>query len=202
MEKFQKLKSFYLQLFPEMTDENWDKCAAMLKIRKIKKRDYYLKVGEVCNTVAFVNSGLVRMYYELDDKEKIICFIGEHQYVSEYQSFLTRHPSMIYIQALEDLELVETSYQDLQHLYSTMPEANIIGRLIAEQLFVNINATGLLERMESIEQRYLRLIEEQPELLQKVPQYMIASYLGITPEAFSRVKARMNKDKKPASLSY
>ncbi len=202
MEKFNKLKSFYLQLFPGMTEEGWQKCASLLSFRKLKKRDYYLKEGEVCNTVSFINKGLVRMFYEIEGKEKIMCFIGEHAYVSEYQSFLTRKPSMIYIQALEDLELIDTTYHNLQYLYSTMPEANLIGRLIAEQLYISMNESSLIERKESIEQRYLRLIEEQPMLLQKVPQYMIASFLGITPEALSRVKARMVKDRKPMALVY
>ena len=128
--------------------------------------------------------------------------MNEGMYVSEYASFLTRTPSFQYIQALEDTELVETNYENLQKLYREIPEANIIGRLIAEQMFIRINEINIISTKETIEQRYRRLINEQPWLLQKVPQYMIASLLNVTPEALSRVKARMNKTQKAPVMVY
>jgi CRP-like cAMP-binding protein len=81
-----------------------------------------------------------------------------------------------------------------------VPEANLLGRLIAEQLFIKLNEGQETEVKATIEQRYQDLINEQPWLLQQVPQYMIASYLGITPEALSRARGRMNRKGKINAL--
>ena len=201
-EGFLKLKAFYKQLLPSMTEESWSVCQSKLTSRQLKKGDFLLREGAACNQVSFINKGMVRMYYLAGGKEKVVCFFNENSYVSDYQSFLTRRPAHNYIQALEDTEVIETSYDNLQALYKTMPEANTIGRLIAEQMFIMINESHDIEKRESLEKRYTRLINEQPWLLQKVPQYMIASLLNITPEALSRVKARMNKTRKIAEVVY
>ncbi len=201
-DKFSKLKAYYKELLPSMTEESWAICQNLLNIRTFKKGEFLLKEGGICNHVSFINSGLIRYYYIAEGREKTLCFMNEGMYVSEYASFLTRTPSFQYIQALEDTELVETNYENLQKLYREIPEANIIGRLIAEQMFIRINEINIISTKETIEQRYRRLINEQPWLLQKVPQYMIASLLNVTPEALSRVKARMNKTQKAPVMVY
>ncbi len=192
--KFEKLKAFYTQLFP-ITEEGWKVTESVLAIRSFKKGDFIVREGSICNYVSFVNHGLCRVYFLVDGKEKIIKFSSECEYVSDYESFLTRKPALTFVQALEDTEVVDISYPDLQMLYQQVPEANVLGRMIAEQLFLftcNNNRAGV---KDSILERYTNLIMDQPWLLQRVPQYMIASYLGITPEALSRIKSRVGKQK-------
>ncbi len=192
--KFEKLKAFYLQLFP-ISVEGWEITERVLSVRSFKKGDFIVREGSICNYVSFINHGLCRVYYLVDGKEKIVKFTNESEYVSDYESFLTQKPALTFVQALEDTEVVDISYPDLQMLYQKIPEANILGRMIAEQLFLftcNNNRAGV---KESILQRYTNLIINQPWLLQRVPQYMIASYLGITPEALSRIKSRVGKQK-------
>ena len=195
--KFEPLRAYYKQILPTMSPEAWELAQSLLTVRTVKKRDFVIKEGEVCNFIAFVNYGSVRMYHLIEGREKIMSFCNETCYISEYQSFLTRRPAQVSIQALENTELVETSYEGLQLLYQKVPEANILGRLIAEQLFLMLFDGSLMVIKESIEQRYNKLINEQPWLMQRVPQYMIASFLGITPEALSRIKARAVKQKQP-----
>ena len=194
-EKFEQLKNYYKQLLPNLSEEGWKFTESLLTVKMVKKRDFIVREGSVCNYVSFINSGLVRMYCVVDGKERILSFCNETNYISDYQSFLTRKPSLINIQALENTELVETNYDGLQLLYKKVPEANLLGRLIAEQLFVMAYDGSIIEMSDSIEMRYNKLINELPWLLQRVPQYMIASYLGITPEALSRIKARKSKPK-------
>ncbi len=194
-EKFEQLRTFYKQILPTLTTEGWAFTESLLSVRQVKKREFIVRQGAVCNHISFVNKGLVKMSYMTEDKEKIISFCNEGNYISDYHSFLTRKPSMLYIQALEDTELVETQYDNLQLLYKKVPEANLLGRLIAEQLFIMMSESDMTAKQETLETRYLLLIKDQPWLLQRVPQYMIASYLGITPEAFSRIKARLVKQK-------
>ncbi|MES2703406.1 MAG: Crp/Fnr family transcriptional regulator [Bacteroidota bacterium] len=194
-EKFQKLREYYNYLLPTMTGDSWQICESVLTVRKLKKGDLLLKEGDVCKYVSFMNYGLVRMYQLIDGKEKIIRFFNERTYVADYNSFLTREPALTYLQAMEDTEVAETSYEGLQMLYKEVPEANMLGRLVAEELFIDMCRRNTKDLCGSLEQQYNILVEQQPWMLQRVPQYMIASYLGITPEALSRIKARVSKRK-------
>ncbi len=191
-DNFEKLKAFFTQLFP-VTEQSWEITRRVLTVSSYRKGDFLVREGDVCNCVSFINSGLIRVYYLVDGKEKIIRFCNEINYVSDYESFLTRQPALTFVQAMEDTEVVDISWPDLQMLYQKIPEANILGRMIAEQLFIfqcNANRAGI---KDSVSERYTGLINEQPWLLQRVPQYMIASYLGVTPEALSRVRSRLQK---------
>ncbi len=198
--KFEKVRTFYQQLLPSMNEESWAITESVLSVRSFRKGDFIVREGSVCNYVSYLNHGLVRMYYHVDGKDKIISFCNEGNYISDYQSFLTRRPALTFIQALEDTEVVDTSFDDLQMLYKRVPESNIIGRLIAEQIFLEMCNGSNSEAKETILQRYTNLIISQPWLLQRVPQYMIASYLGITPEALSRIKSRFSKQRQPKEL--
>ncbi len=195
---FLKLKQYYQYIMPSLTEESWLVCEQHLSIHKVKKGELLLKQGKVADHVSFINHGLFRMYYLIDGKEKITEFFREGAYVSDYRSFLTREPSLTSVQALEDAELVETSFDGLQTIYRQLPEANIIGRLIAEELFIDICRRNTAQAGDNVAQQYRDLLAEKPWLFQRVPQYMIASYLGITPEALSRIKARMSRKPQPA----
>ena len=193
-EKLRQLKAYYQFLVPTLSETSWERCEKILQVRNFKKGDMIHREGSVCNYVYFINHGFVRIFYRAaDGREKTVCFFNENNYISDYVSFLTRKPANINIQALDDTELVETSYENLQQLYKDVPEANLLGRMIAEQLFIRMDEGNAANINVTIEQRYTNLLNEQPWLSQKAPQYMIASVLGITPEALSRVKARMNK---------
>jgi len=201
-EKYQKLRMFYKQLLPSLTEDSWEICGSVLSIRTLKKGELLLTEGNVCRHVSFVNHGLLSMYYLREGKEKRVMFCNEMNYMSDYKSFLLQELSETYIKAIEDTELVETDYDGLQMLYKKVPEANLLGRLIAEELFIDICKRTSAEANETINQRYNNLLKEKPWLAQRVPQYMIASYLGITPEALSRIKSRTVKKKKPAMALY
>ena len=131
------------------------------------------------------------MYHLVDGREKIISFVNEANYIADYRSFLLREPALTFIDVLEDTELIETHYDDLQLIYRHIPEANLLGRRVAEELFIEMCQRSTQDANEQIEQRYRTVIEQYPWLPQRVPQYMIASYLGITPQALSRIRARL-----------
>ncbi len=199
---YRQLKSYYKALMPTLTEAEWQLCEGQLRVRTLKKGTMLQQQGTVCNYVSFVNYGLVRTYYLSDGKEKITEFFKEGEYTCDYRSFLTREPSISLIQVLEDTEVVETPYDGLQMLYREIPAANILGRLIAEKLFIDVCTRSEVQANDSIEQQYQSLINNRSWLIQRVPQYMIASYLGVTPEALSRIKARVNKRPLQSALVY
>lgn len=196
--EFKRLREFYMSLMPGLTVEGWAICESLLSVRRLKKGEILHRQGFVCNYVSFVNQGLVRMFAVHDNgKEKTFDFAREGDYTSDYRSFLLREPSHTALQALEATEVVETSYEGLQSLYRQVPEANVIGRLVAEELFIDMCLRSSAQAASNIDQLYKDLVEKEPWLTQRVPQYMIASYLGVTPEALSRIKARnTHKSKK------
>lgn len=190
MNKLDAIKNYYLN-FIRLSDAEWELLASYFKVVKYPKGSIILPIGEVCNLVYFVNYGLIKVYQKIEDREFIEAFFIENDYLSDYSSFLTRQPGISIIEALEDSELVELSYDAVQFLYNEIPALQKFGRLMAEFLFVIVSERSNSLLYESPEQRYLNLLNKQSRLLQRVPQYMIASYLGITPEALSRIRKRI-----------
>jgi CRP-like cAMP-binding protein len=192
--QLQKIKAYYFKLLPQLTDTQWELCAASIIIRQYKKGELLLRPGQVCDRVSFINYGIGRFYYLVDGKEFIGAFFDEEcAYFSDYESFLTRQPSRRYIEALEDMEVADISYNMLQELYQKIPAADRLGRIVAEGLYIQLSKRNASLLIDSPEQRYQTLLAERPALIQRVPQYMIASYLGITPEALSRIRSRLSK---------
>ena len=190
-EKYSQLYAYYKNLMPGLTKNGWAFCESKLTVRRLRKGALMLKEGEICRNVSFVNYGLIRIYHLVEGKEKIIEFCNENNYMADYRSFLLQEPALTYLQALEDTEVVDTSFEGLQDIYQHVPEANFLGRRIAEELFIDMCRRTTSDAHETIDERYNNLIDQQPWLLQRVPQYMIASYLGITPQALSRIKRRI-----------
>ncbi len=152
--------------------------------------DYFLKAGEVCHYVGFINTGLVR-YYVLDDgDEHTYDFSAEQTFVCNYESFLTQTPSTRYIQALEDIRLLRISYDNLQKLYETLQHGQQFGRLVAEQLFVATLQKLTSFYRETADERYDNFLHLFPGLANRVPQYVVASYVGIKPQSLSRIRAQ------------
>ncbi|MBS1771594.1 MAG: Crp/Fnr family transcriptional regulator [Bacteroidetes bacterium] len=186
-----QVKEFFFNLIPTMTEEKWQSFEAIATVRHYKKGDVIIKPGMVSNHVSFINKGLLRSYYLVDGKEIIVSFFDSDCYFSEYESFLSRKPSNQYADVLEDTEMVEITYDDLQNLYGKYADCERAGRLIAEQLFVELCNRNTSFMLQTPEERYHRFYEECEQIANRIPQYMIASYLGITPEALSRIRSRI-----------
>ncbi len=159
----------------------------------MKKGDYLIERGKICKEIAFINKGSFRTYYMNDKAEEITaCFRTEMSIVSSYRSFVLQEPSSLSIKALEDSELIVINYENLQNLYARSMAWLNIGRLIAEMEYMNMEEYASVLNNESAKDKYLRLLKEQGEVIQKTTVESIASYLGVTRRTLSRIRQEIS----------
>lgn len=164
--------------------------------KKIRKKQYLLQEGDVCKAIAFIEKGALREY-SVDESgtEHIIQFALEGWTISDLYSFLTEEPATYNIDALEDAELVLISQSAHEELlkkvpkYETYTRLNITGAYVAMQR----RLTSIIG--SSLEERYAAFTKLYPNIVQRVPQHMIASYMGLTPETLSRIRRRISTNK-------
>lgn len=186
------IKAYYRKLVPHISEPELEALEDCLSIRQVPKGDFLVEAGQVCKYVSFLNKGLARLYYTVDGKDISIGFVGEGEYTSEYESFLTRKPAMQNIEALTDVESVDLGIDDMQRLYRQYPVFQEFGRKIAEMLFIMLNQRNTALLALTPEDRYRNMIAANSGLLQQVPQYMLASFIGVTPEHLSRIRKKMS----------
>ncbi|MEY2830101.1 MAG: hypothetical protein RIQ33_1959 [Bacteroidota bacterium] len=179
-----------------LNNECWDDFISFFTIRNVKKGEIILDYNEVCKHVYFVNSGLMRCYYFTAEGREITGdFFAENKFLTDYFSFSTQQKSICVLQALEDCELISIPRPAVYLMYDKYHAGERFGRLIAEQSFIELMDSILTEKTMSPEQRYKKLIEQRPELLERVSLNMIASYLRITPEHLSRIRKKIATNK-------
>lgn len=188
----QQIKT-YLEQIATISDADWAFFTSKLTRRVIPKKHIFLKLHDIENHISFIESGVVRLFIPKENPEKEITFgfSFTDQFVSAYDSFLTQSPSAYELQALTDTTLFSMSYADLQDVYKNTQIGNLIGRLTAERLFLIKSRREQHLLNLTAEERYLKLFKERPELLKEVPLKYISSYIGVTPQALSRIRKRI-----------
>ena len=187
-----KLKTF-LQALTPMSDKEFEASKSNFSEVHLKKGDYFIRQGEICNQIAFVNLGSLRTFYLSDKGEEITaCFRTENSIVSSYRSFIIQEPSLLSIIALEESELIVIGYAKLQELYSTSMAWLNIGRLVAEREYIVMEQYASVLNIESAKEKYLRLLDEQPEVLHKTNVEHVASYLGVSRRTLSRIRQEIS----------
>ena len=157
----------------------------------LKKKEFFLLEGERNDKTAFLRKGLVRYYVIKNDQESTLEFTEELEFIADFPSFAKKEKSMQYIQAIEDCELLTTNYDGIQRIYNEINNGNLIGRKIMEHRFSILMEQLLSIYMHTSEQRYLHFVENYNDIAQRIPQYMIASYVGIKPESLSRIRNKI-----------
>ncbi len=179
-----------------ISDEEWEVARKILRFKTVKANQTIYDHGQVFSNILYINAGLVRTFYISEEGNDITFQIYEKDiYAVDYSSFITRQPSKLACETLEDTELVCVPYEGMMQLYETFPSFNLFGRLIAEAAFVRAYSRAFSLLTESAKKRYDRLLIERPSLIQRVPQYLLASYLGITPQTLSRIKSFSTRKK-------
>ena len=161
-----------------------------------RKKTMLLQAGEICSFEAYLVKGCVKRYYiDPNGDEVILQFAVEDWWISDMVSFTEQVPSQLYIETLEETELLQITYPDKELLFSQIPKLERAFRLLVQRAYSVLENRFFTGLTASAEERYLSFIKKYPVLLQRVPQYQIASFLGITPEALSRIRASLLRKK-------
>jgi len=161
--------------------------------RKYLKGQYVVQQGDICKYECFVLAGCTKMFYLDDDgQEHIILFSIEDWWTSDMGSFITQTPADFNIQCLENTELVMFSYDIIEELYDKIPKLERFFRQIIERAFVASQKRIVRNFALTAKERYLYFRNQYPKIEQRIPQYMVASYLGITKEFLSKIKSQLS----------
>ena len=180
----------YLKNEFSFSSEITEKIAASFKEATLEKGAYFLKEGEYCNKIGFVENGAMLYFMNLDGEEKVCDFGFEKNWVTHIKSMIGGIPTDMNIRALETTKIKWISGEKLEQITKEFPQINQLRVKLSEQYFVQSAERANELANLSAEQRYKKLVAEKPELLTKVPQYYLASYLGIKPQSLSRIRAK------------
>ncbi len=186
----EQIREYFEKAF-KLTDKDWQIFSSKLIRQEFRRNHLLLKAGQIENHLSFVGKGIIRFYIPTEENESTFDFAFDNSFFSGYSSFLTRSPAVYQIETLTDTLLWRLTYDDLQAIYKETEIGNEIGRQASEQLFLRKSKRELSLLNQTAEQRYLDLFTEQPRLLKQIPLKYIASYIGITPQALSRIRKRI-----------
>lgn len=181
----------YISQFPTLTDEEIREIADNIPVQTFKKGTILLKEGDTADKCFFVLKGFVRQYHLVEDEEKTTAFFTEEQAVVSFASYSQQLPSKHYWSCVEDSVLVVGSLDHEQEMYQKFPKLAAITRAVMEQDFGKTQEALVAFISSSPEERYQKLLTDRPDLLGRVPQHQLASYLGVTPESLSRIRKRI-----------
>lgn len=183
----------YLNAITALSASEIDYLSEAFKPLHLKKGDFFQKQGQVNRYVGFLVSGLLRYFVIKKDEEATFEFTPEFQFVADYQSFNSRKPGIQNIQAIEDCYLFVIDYEHVQYVFRNFPNGNLLGRIIIENRFEIMVNQLLAIYLQSQEDRYNSFLQRYSELVQRIPLFMIASYVGVKPQSLSRIRSRALK---------
>ncbi|GAB3418135.1 Crp/Fnr family transcriptional regulator [Niabella aquatica] len=189
----------FLRHFVPLTDNEIKKeLLPIVNVREFTKKQVIAEAGQVENYMNFINQGLIRKYYKAGQDEHIVQISREGHLISSQESFYTRTPSEYIIDAIEPTILLSLTYEDMERLFQSSHSFERLGRLVTVHTMVLKDKWQTSLIMQAPRERFLNFVESHHEILQRVPQKYIASYLNIKPETFSRFK-HLLRTKRPVS---
>lgn len=182
------LVSSFNNSFP-LNEKEEEEIRRLFKPRIVKRKGFLLQEGDVCKYISFVVSGCFKMYaVDTNFKEHNLQFAIENEWIADIQSFYDEKPSRLSIEAVEPSVVLQISHEDLLYLYVNYHKFDRNFRIINERKFINFQDRILQSISFTAEERYLNFQRDFPELIKRLPNTQIASYLGITSEFLSKVR--------------
>ena len=182
--------------FIDLSDEEWILFKSKLILKKYKKGDILLRAGDICKTLRFINKGIARLYFINEEGKEFTCFIAYNddnaratdKFILDFESYSKQIPSGSSSDVIDDCEILEISYDEIQVLCSKIKNLKIFMDEMATLAFTSIRDDMIYRSTTTAKQRYEDFLNENPNLLKKVPQYQLATFLGIAPQSLSRLK--------------
>jgi CRP-like cAMP-binding protein len=186
----------YIKQYVELTALQEVVLLSKVKQRKFLKGQYVVQNGDVCKNESFVLSGCLKAFYiDNEGQEHIVMFAIENWWIADLGSFISQTPADLNVQCVENCELAQIHFNDLQQLYLDIPKLERFFRIIIQKAFVAAQKRIINNFTLPAGDRYLQFREQYPSIEQRVPQYMIASYLGITKEFLSKIRSQLASEK-------
>ena len=193
----QKAISDVLNSFVQVNEDELSIILERASFLTIPKKTKILELGKVCDKLYFILSGCIRLYYINNEGIERNCFFfHENLFCTAFSSFVNQRPSRRIMETLESTSCLMMTHQALETIYKEFPKMNLIVRKILEERYSNAHDIAASFILHSAEDRYLKFIDENPQLANRIPEYHLSSYLGITPKSFSRLKARLREKKR------
>ncbi|TWV98726.1 Crp/Fnr family transcriptional regulator [Chitinophaga pinensis] len=182
----------FVARFIQLTPEEQEFFHSLLEYRKVKKKSFLLKEGEVCDYEAYILKGCVRTFYvDQQGAETNLTFAIEDWWVADLASFSEQQPSRQNIETLEDCELLTISYENKNLLYVRIPKFERLFRILLQRTASVMQQRIYASISQTAEERYLAFMERYPAIVQRIPQHHIARYIGVSPEFLSKVRSTM-----------
>ncbi len=186
----------YIDKFVTLTEKEQDSVSSKVVYRKYLKGQYIVQQGDVCKYQCYIVSGCTRTFYvDENGQEHIIMFAIEDWWTSDVGSYITQTPADYNVQCIENTEMIQISYDIREVLFKEIPKLERFFRMIIEKGFVASQKRIVRNFSLSAKERYIIFKESYPKIEQRIPQYMLASYLGITKEFLSKIKSQLILEK-------
>ncbi len=182
----------HIQNKVSLTEEEKTELRSFFSVKKLKKKQYLLQEGDVCKCLSFVNKGLLKSYFT-DEKggENINMFAFEGWWISDFKSFINQEKAVLNIDAVEETELLMITLEDYDKLMLKIPVMDRYFRILYQNSLVTKDYRLIASNSYTAEEKYLQLVQKNPEMIKRVPHNLIASYLGLAPETISRIRKKI-----------
>jgi len=175
-----------------LSDTEMESFCMLFKPQIIKKKNFLLREGEVCRFEAFVTKGLFRVYHiDSNGFEQILYFAIENWWVTDIDSFTNEKPSQLFIEAIEDSEVLLINKKDKEFAYENLPKVEKLFRVMTQKTHVALQRRMIDNLSKTADQRYIDFIEKYPQLFQRLSNLQIAAYLGISHEFLSKIRRKI-----------
>ncbi|OJV16201.1 MAG: cyclic nucleotide-binding protein [Dyadobacter sp. 50-39] len=180
----------FISKYISLTEDEKEAIVSLAMFRSLKKGAILLRPGERSNDAYFVLKGCIRIYYIIDGEEKTTAFYTEMEALTPHAA-VNQSPSEYYISCVTDTIVLLSNPDTEAEIFSKFPRFESMCRVLAEEVLIKQQINFDEFKTSSPEQRYLNLLQKRPDLIQRVPQHQLASYLGIKPQSLSRLRARI-----------
>lgn len=182
----------HIQNKVDITDEQKNEVQSFFTLKRLRKKQYLLQEGDLCKGLSFVSKGLLKSYY-LDEKgnEHINMFAFEGWWISDFNSFINQEKAVLNIDAVEETEVLMITLEDYEKMMLEIPVMDRYFRILYQNSIVTKDYRLLVSNSYTAEEKYMQLVQRNPEIIKRVPHNLIASYLGLAPETVSRIRKKI-----------